>query len=306
MQILMKMNTPIQTLLVPTDFTDKSRNAVNLAVQVALRHEALMLITHTVPANFIIDHTGRQLIGGERVSQNVETAVRELRILYEALTAQYPALKLETRVTTGDVCDSLNELALELGADLIIMGTSGVQKFRQALLGSHSYSVLNRAVCSVMLMPESRTQYEFKKILFPVRAVDHLALKMEFALAIANRNESEISLMGVGNMDNMPAVRDAFLQMKEQLHHNAEHFNSKLVLTADNAEMISQTTEAESSDLVILNFEDEMKWKSLFSENFFKKIINDTDTALLFVKPQNPEPTPVDINSYDITLPIPG
>ena len=300
------MKTPVQTLLVPTDFTEKSSNAVNLATQVALRHNARMVVIHTVPANFIIDHTGRQMIGGERVRQNVINTTHELEILYKKLSEQHPKMNLETRVTTGEVCDSLNELALEYGADLIIMGTSGVQKLKQALLGSQSYAVLNRAVCSVLLVPETQHKYEFKKILFPVRAVDHLELKMDFALAIANRNESEISLVGVGNMENMPAVRDAFLLMKEKLQNNAEHFKSKLVLTADNAEMISQTTEAERSDLVILNFEDEMKWKSLFSENFFKKIINDTDTALLFVKPHHTEPDPIDINSYDITLPIPG
>ena len=300
------MNTPIQTLLVPTDFTDKSLNAVYLATEVALRHDAQMHLIHTVSADFIIDHTGRQMIGGERVGENIETAKRQLALLRKEISDRHPNLRLETQVTTGDVCDSLNELVQQIGADLIVLGTSGVQRLKQALLGSHSYSILNRANCSVLLVPEDLKHYEFKKILFPVRVLDHLEEKLDFALAISKRNESEISLIGIGNMENMPAVRDAFLVMREKLRNNGEHFKSKLVLTADNAEMISQTTEAERSDLVILNFEDEGKWKTLFSENFFKKIINGTDTALLFVKPKNLEPDPVEISSYDITLPIPG
>lgn len=301
-----KLNTSIQTLLVPTDFTEKSRNALRLAVEVALRHDARIFVIHNVSAHFIIDHTGRQMIGSERVNENIEKASRDLNLIRKELLAQNPGLRLETEIKTGDICDSLNDLVHQLEADLVIMGTSGIQKLKQTLLGSNSYSVLNRAHCSVLLVPENLHQYEFKNILFPVRVVEHLQTKLDFALAIAKRNESLISLFGVGSPETMPEIRAEFLELKDQLRKNGEHFRSKLVLTTDNAETICQTSEEQRSDLVILNFEDEMKWKSLFSENFFKKIINDTDTALLFIKPKNKDTESVEINSYDITLPIPG
>ncbi|WP_312175041.1 hypothetical protein [Chryseobacterium sp.] len=77
-------------------------------------------------------------------------------------------------------------------------------------------------------------------------------------------------------------------------------------MSNDKAVEISKASKDAEFDLIILNYQDEESWKSFFSENFFKQIINNTSVPLLFFKDddmpaQDPEPA-----GYDITLPFPG
>lgn len=51
---------------------------------------------------------------------------------------------------TGDARDIIVNTALEVGADLIIMGTHGRRGLRRALLGSVAESVLRHAPCPVL------------------------------------------------------------------------------------------------------------------------------------------------------------
>ncbi|WP_285268604.1 universal stress protein [Kaistella rhinocerotis] len=299
--------SPIKKIAVPIDFSPKCENAVKTAVQMALRHRAKIFLVHVVNPYFISDRAGRQIIGGESISQDIDAATRRLEGLRDLLSERHPNLKIETIVQTGLVTDALNDIVVSHNIDLAVIGTSGHQKLKQALLGSYSYTMLTSLNCSVMLVPEEFKTTSFKHILFPVRTLNHLRTKLRLAIAIANRNDGIINLSGIGSSNNFPKLKREFLLLKRSLRNRKQRFQSELVLTDDNAETISKLSIEKPCDIVMLNYEDEMKWKSLFAENFFKKIINNTESALLFIKPKNTVTIePATYSGYDLTMPIPG
>jgi nucleotide-binding universal stress UspA family protein len=51
---------------------------------------------------------------------------------------------------TGDARDLINQTALEVGADLIVMGTHGRRGITRALLGSVTENVVRTAPCPVL------------------------------------------------------------------------------------------------------------------------------------------------------------
>ena len=68
------MGTEIKSILIPTDFSDLSTNALQVAVKMAQRHEAKLLIVHVVHTYYMIDRGGKQVIGSETVQENINNA----------------------------------------------------------------------------------------------------------------------------------------------------------------------------------------------------------------------------------------
>lgn len=301
------MNTEIKNILVPTDLSEKSTNAIEMAVQIAMRHNAGVTLFHIIPNYFMIDRTGKQVIGYETIMENVKKAETSLEALKTTLTEKYSTLKIETKIKHEDLVDIMNDFVVSEDIDLVVVGTSGKQKFRQLILGSSSYDILSYVHCSILLVPETCKNYNFKKILFPVRVLTHLTEKLELSLRIAEKNQSVISLLGISDDDSPDSLAHAFTDLKKQLIKTSAEYTSAFLLTQDKAIEISEFSKKEAADLIVLNYEDEESWKSIFSENFLKKIINATDIPLLFLKPKitikitKDTPTP-----YDITLPCPG
>jgi len=307
MMITMKMNTEIKTILVPTDFSEKSNNAVAMATEMAMRHQSKILLFHVVNNYYLIDRSGKQVIGTKVVQENTEKAEDALETLKKSIQEKYSSLQVDIQLKSEHMVNSMNDLMISEDVDLVVMGTKGEQKLKQFILGSFSYSVLSNVHCSVLLIPEGFKKYEFKKILFPVRVLDYLNDKLELTLSLAKKNKSIINILGISDQNDVKNLTTAYLDVKKKLFIKSADYTSDFLLTEDKAVHISKFSKEENADLIVLNYEDEESWKSFFSENFLKKIINNTEIPLFFLKPKiTRKHTDKDLGNYDITLPYPG
>lgn len=277
-----------------------------LAVHMARRHNARIILFHNVMKFFVIDRVGRQMVGEDTASKQYTDAEKSLETIKNSLQQSYNDIPFLTRIGTDTITNSINTIVEEEAVDIVITGTSGKQGLRELILGSSSYQILTGVNCSVLLMPEGSQQYKFEKILVPIRVLDKLNEKLEISKLIAEKNKGFISLFGISDNENLTGIRRAFIKIRESLKGSeTEHYTS-FVISNDKALEISKASKDAEFDLIILNYQDEESWKSFFSENFFKQIINNTSVPLLFFKDKDspshgPEPT-----SYDITLPFPG
>lgn len=301
--------THIKTILVPTDFSDKSERARKLAVQMALRHNAELIMIHAMGSRFITDRTGRQVIGADIVKMNTEKADKALQNIKRNILKKYPNLNLRTVSKTGMLVDVLNDTIINHEETIVVMGTSGQQRFKELFLGSYSYEVLVSLKCSVLLVPLDNRKTFFKNILVPIRKSHQSDTKIALTKAIADRNKSEVTLCGVANEDTLLEVQRELTTTEPLLADSTEQCKTELILTADKAEAISRISNKEQSDLIILSYDDEATWKSFFGQNFFKKVINRTSSPLFFIK-NSAVVTPLQnsdqVSGYDLSLPIPG
>ena len=303
----MKMKTEIKTILVPTDFSALSKNALKVAAKMAQRHHAKLIVSHAINTYYLIDRSGKQVIGSQTIQENTDRVTAKLNKLRVSFQEKYN-LDIDTRICNHNIVDSINDLILTDKVDIVVMGTSGKQKMKQFILGSNSYNVLLHANCSVLLIPEKSKKTSFKKILFPVRVEHELDQKAALSILLAKKNNGGIMLLGVGDLAQMVTIKKAYIEMKKNLFLKSANYNSEFQLSHDNADIITKAANDKNSDIIILADQDEDSWKSFMADNFFKKIINGTDIPLLIVKSKlkkiknNKER----IEGYDLTMPIPG
>lgn len=302
------MQNLISTLLVAVDFTEKSNNAVRMAVHIAARHEARVILFHNITNHTIIDRTGKQVIGADIIDENYKKTEQALADIQTSLQTQYPDLEFKTIIKNDSLVHGINNIIGNEDVDLVICGSSGQQNFAQLLLGSLSYQILTEVNCSVLLVSEKCSKYSFDKILVPVRVLEDLTDKIELSVAIAKKNKGIISLLGISNEDDILKIREAYQRIKKNLAIRSQEYDSQFLLTHDKATQISKFSQDDNADIIILNYKDEDSWKSFFLENFFKQIINYTDIPLLFLKNRQvlSNINSDDSTAFDITLPCPG
>lgn len=127
-------------LLVPLDFSGKSRQALRYAVPLAQKFSARIHLVHVLSPGRIADQANLPRLQAE--------ALRRLdRMAAELLP---PRLQSDNLVLIGEPARQILGAASKLDADLIVLTTKDRSGFRRVLLGSTVERVIRHARCPVM------------------------------------------------------------------------------------------------------------------------------------------------------------
>jgi nucleotide-binding universal stress UspA family protein len=140
-----------QKILVPVDFTETSKRAVEYSVALAAKLGAAVIVLHAVEMPVVLLPDGGFVPTAAQAAAMSEAAQRHL----DAIIA--PHLQSGVEITgilrTGNGRDVILEAADEISADLIVMGTHGRGPIARALLGSVGPHVIRAAKQPVLTIP---------------------------------------------------------------------------------------------------------------------------------------------------------
>jgi universal stress protein A len=141
------------TILVPTDFSQRSGAALQVARSLARNHGARLVVLHVVPNSAVED-------GGIVIPIDVaayHTELEQLRVRLEGPDLKQP---VETLLREGNAAGEILDVAKSSGADLIVMASHGRTGVPRLLMGSVAEAVMRRAPCPVLTvkMPLARTE----------------------------------------------------------------------------------------------------------------------------------------------------
>jgi universal stress protein A len=145
--------TALKRILVPTDFSDPSQEALETAVSFARMFGATLDLVHvalevTYPVPPPIDVASLPIDIGPALDRSAaglaaaEARVREAGVACESATL------------VGRADQEIVTRARTTGAQLIIMGTHGRSGLAHALLGSNAERVVQHAPCPVLIVPK--------------------------------------------------------------------------------------------------------------------------------------------------------
>lgn len=134
-------------ILVPTDFSAHATSALDYAVALAHKLDAKIHLLNAMSLQFAEYPIA---VTTDMVNSIMETNQKELEKLIAARAGQatFGAPMFEV----GDARLVIEKAALQIGADLIVMGTHGRQGLKRLLLGSVAESIVRTAPCPVLLV----------------------------------------------------------------------------------------------------------------------------------------------------------
>jgi nucleotide-binding universal stress UspA family protein len=140
----------IRTILHPTDFSEPSKAAWQMACALARVYGARLVALHVV---FPMTVAYGEVIPTEAVEQQVASGRQAL----EELQPTEPNLTVERRLETGDPVEVILRVAQELPADLIVLGSHGRTGLARLLMGSVAELVARKASCPVLIVKRPMT-----------------------------------------------------------------------------------------------------------------------------------------------------
>jgi nucleotide-binding universal stress UspA family protein len=137
------------TIVVGTDGSDTAAVAVELAVQIALQNSAeLHLVAAVTSAGGVAVPLGGVGVGDPSSGAAFRRVAAEHML--EEVAGGIEGLEVQTHTGSGAPADVIVNLADEVGADLIVVGSKGMQGARR-ILGSVPNSVAHNSGCHVLI-----------------------------------------------------------------------------------------------------------------------------------------------------------
>ncbi len=141
------MRLPFKRILAPTDFSEPSYEALDLAVELAQHFGAELYLLHVVPPLHVVP-----------VPVNVEIPLYEMemreaaqRSMQELIEQRIPKeMTVFSSVIWGDPADEIIAYQKEKEVDLIVIATHGRGGWKRFVFGSVTEKVVRHPTCPVL------------------------------------------------------------------------------------------------------------------------------------------------------------
>jgi len=135
----------IRTILHPTDFSESSDAARQLARSLARDQGARLVVLHVASIEYMAD-------GMMSVSMDLEAFQRALDQMKSTLDGQDLKFPVEVRLKVGIAASEILRTAEAERCDLIVMGSHGRTGLSRLLMGSVAEEVMRGARCPVLIL----------------------------------------------------------------------------------------------------------------------------------------------------------
>jgi nucleotide-binding universal stress UspA family protein len=189
----------MKKIVVLTDFSQCSRNAIQYATHFLQNEPCLFYLTHIHKSgSFTLDDMMSSATAN--VYDSVLKAEKEnLQKLQRELEANAVALhQFETILDYNSFIDATHKIILEKDIDLLVAGFNGVSNASEILFGSHTLTIIRRINCNTLVIPENVAYHSPKNILVPLDAKDDIQSEaFGKILAIVKRYNMHIHVLRV-------------------------------------------------------------------------------------------------------------
>lgn len=139
-------------ILVATDFSDGSDEALEQAIEAAKPDKAEVEILHVIE---LAEEFPFGTVYFDADYGVLYTSV-DRRLSERADRVRAAGLPCTTKILEGSAVSEITQRGRDIGADLIVVGTHGRTGIAHAMLGSVAERVVRRAGCPVLTVPYSR------------------------------------------------------------------------------------------------------------------------------------------------------
>jgi len=133
----------IKTILHPTDFSEQSEYAFQLASSLASDYQAQLVIVHVVQSSIVFGDG--LVVSATDYQDDLKEELLELEVPNEQV-------KVARQLEEGKPAAEILQLARLSHADLIVMGTHGRRGRNRLLMGSVAEEVMRDATCPVLVV----------------------------------------------------------------------------------------------------------------------------------------------------------
>jgi nucleotide-binding universal stress UspA family protein len=288
-------NDLINSTLVPVDFSETSILALDHAAAMAKiinKNNQLVTLLHVIEgANFNSISEASQIEAGGRDALAIEGALNRLHKIAEKHTGTNTEVQYKFIVAGGKAYKKIAEVAEQIKADCIVMGTHGSSGI-QAFAGSNASKVIHIAPCPVVVIKEKPYGRGYQNIVLPLDITKETKQKVNMAAKVASYYSSTVHVVTTQESDDYLDKR-----LQNNLHQVAQYLEDRgIKVTTTTLEDKSGNfamqslvwAQGKDADLIIIMAEQEKGWTEYIYGTYAQQIVNRSPIPVMAVTP-NPK-----------------
>ena len=190
----------MMNVLLPTDFSENSRNAALYAMEFFKGVSCTMHLLHVIPAP--VEKFGS---GYTVVSLGVQEKMNALLDQLNKIKNN-PNHHFTVSCKTNFLIEAVRQQVIEKSIDLILMGTKGSTSNKGAMIGKNTSDVMMKVKCPVLAIPENAIFKKLSEILFPTDyQIKYNDKMLGILLNLSSLSKASINIMELFNSEKEPS-----------------------------------------------------------------------------------------------------
>lgn len=271
-----------KTILIPTDFSENARKAVEFAVTNFNSDETTFVLLHT----YKLSHYGAV------VSVDLDDILKDDRMKAmeeekQWISENFPDIQLKTATYQGMVVDIVSRYTAANDVDLIVMGTKGATGAAEVLLGSNAANVVKSVKDPLILVPESVIGRPVKEVLFATDLKETQAFETIQPLrTLLKKLEGRLEIVHISSTDdNREEMSKEELKLDtvfEDIDHKFNFLENQDVETG-----IMEFSDQVNADMIAVVARNYGLLERIFHKSITRKLSMHTTLPLLVLKEKN-------------------
>ncbi len=256
----------MKTILVPTDFSDTSKNAALYAIELGNQLSAAKIILYNAyQAPVVTEPTMpvMQMLDIDTLKKISDDGMKLFKLSLQIQNTNN--VEIEEINEFAVLPNSIGEICNRTGADLIIMGITEASKFEEVLIGSTSISVVKNTKVPVIIIPPNAKCHKIERVML---ACDYKKVEETIPLQpIKKLLEATNAKLIVLNINQRQ--RDTDKTQNELLQSMLKNFNPEFqnINTEDFIGGINDFVESNNIDMIITIPKKHGLFEGLFKES---------------------------------------
>lgn len=266
------MKSPF-TILCPIDFSDCALNALEYAAKLGERYHARLVILHVLNKE---DY--RKLAPLDEEGKNQEEFVaQKLKSLQQAVIQESVSLGLlscEAIVLEGPIVQGTLEYAKKIAANLLVVGTEGLNEFKEQVFGSRSSRMVMQADRDILVVPRKVYFKSPRKLVYASNYLEEDKVALQKVVEFATFFNAEIDIVHVSSSQRLIDKGLHQSMVKEikpfvtydKVHYVLKTFRDDLALGLENYLQLAK------GDMLITLSKKKDFFDQIFSKNLSRKM----------------------------------
>ena len=190
------------TILCPIDFSDCALNALEYASKIGEKHQAKLIIFHVLNKQDYQKLAPMDLNGTYQ-----EEFVKNKLASLQAAVAQESLSKglrsCEVMISEGPIVQKTIEFSQKINANLIVVGTEGMNDFKEQVFGSRSSRLVLQSDRDILVVPRKVFFKRPRKLVYASDYVEEDKLAIQKVVEFATFFSSEIDIVHVSSRNRI-------------------------------------------------------------------------------------------------------
>ncbi len=274
----------MKTILYATDYSKNSVPALWSAFLLAEKFDAKLIVMHVFDMPILLASPVSVTHMKTEKKRIVEHRVRMRDFTKEYLGHPENRIDLSFMVAeNGSVWSSIQEKAIKLNADLIVVGTTGISAVREFLLGSTTKALIKNAPCPVLAVPEGAGIENLNTIIYATDFEQADIFAINRLVKIAEKFDAGIKVLHITTR-NEYAGEELMEWFKEMLEQKTSYENIEFELLFSDGifkELNGYLNDTKADLLVMLERKDSNFFEKYIKKDMVKKMVSEISVPLL-------------------------